>query len=79
MPLGSADLDRQIEILKRCELIKESEVKSLCSRARSILAEESNVRVVDSPVSVCKGMQLWNSESFINYIVAVMYNNSVLS
>ena len=47
-----SDLDRQIEVLRRCEVIKESEVKALCSKAREILVEESNVQRVDSPVTV---------------------------
>lgn len=47
-----SDLDRQIEKLRRCELITENEVKSLCSKAREILIEESNVQSVDSPVTV---------------------------
>ena len=38
-----SDLDRQIEQLKRCEYIKEAEVKALCAKAREILVEESNV------------------------------------
>ena len=49
-----SDLDRQIEQLRRCEIIKESEVKALCSKAREILVEESNVQRVDSPVTVRK-------------------------
>jgi hypothetical protein len=49
---GYSDLDRQIEQLKRCEIIKESEVKALCAKAREILVEESNVQSVDSPVTV---------------------------
>jgi hypothetical protein len=53
-PTMSGDLDRQIEQLKRCEIIKESEVKALCAKAREILAEESNVQRVDAPVTVCK-------------------------
>lgn len=48
----SSDLDRQIEQLRKCQLIKESEVKSLCAKAREILIEESNVQRVDSPVTV---------------------------
>ncbi|XP_068606269.1 serine/threonine-protein phosphatase 4 catalytic subunit B isoform X9 [Brachionichthys hirsutus] len=48
-----SDLDRQIEQLRRCELIKENEVKALCAKAREILVEESNVQRVDSPVTVC--------------------------
>ena len=47
-----SDLDRQIEQLRRCEVIKESEVKTLCAKAREILVEESNVQRVDSPVTV---------------------------
>ncbi len=43
---------RQIEKLKRCELISELEVKTLCSKAREILVEESNVQQVDTPVTV---------------------------
>ena len=48
-----SDLDRQLEQLRRCELIKESEVKMLCTKAREILVEESNVQCVDSPVTIC--------------------------
>lgn len=49
----SSDLDRQIEQLKKCEIIKEAEVKALCAKAREILIEESNVQRIDSPVTVC--------------------------
>uniref|UniRef100_A0A7S0F3J0 Serine/threonine-protein phosphatase n=1 Tax=Phaeocystis antarctica TaxID=33657 RepID=A0A7S0F3J0_9EUKA len=53
MSSSSSDLDRQIEQLKRCEYIKEAEVKSLCAKAREILVEESNVQRVDAPVTIC--------------------------
>lgn len=46
------DLDRQIEQLKRCEYLKESEVKALCQKAREILVDESNVQRIDAPVTV---------------------------
>ena len=49
---SSSDLDRQIEQLKRCEPLKESEVKVLCLKAMEILVEESNVQRVDAPVTV---------------------------
>ncbi|KAH9803997.1 serine/threonine-protein phosphatase [Citrus sinensis] len=39
-----SDLDRQIEQLKKCEPLKESEVKALCLKAMEILVEESNVQ-----------------------------------
>eukprot|EP00753_Platysulcus_tardus_P017729 PLAT6472.2.p1 GENE.PLAT6472.2~~PLAT6472.2.p1 ORF type:complete len:320 (-),score=139.70 PLAT6472.2:277-1191(-) len=48
-----SDLDRQIAQLKRCEYLKESEVKSLCAKAREILIDESNVQRVDAPVTIC--------------------------
>lgn len=47
-----SDLDRQIEQLKKCEPLKESEVKALCLKAMEILVEESNVQRVDAPVTV---------------------------
>ncbi|KAK1268208.1 Serine/threonine-protein phosphatase PP-X isozyme 2 [Acorus gramineus] len=50
--MGS-DLDRQIEQLKKCETLGESEVKVLCHKAMEILAEESNVQRVDAPVTIC--------------------------
>eukprot|EP00826_Nyctotherus_ovalis_P045162 TRINITY_DN4964_c0_g3_i3.p1 TRINITY_DN4964_c0_g3~~TRINITY_DN4964_c0_g3_i3.p1 ORF type:complete len:208 (-),score=53.85 TRINITY_DN4964_c0_g3_i3:196-819(-) len=49
----TSDLDRQIEQLRRCEYIRESEVKELCNKAREILIEESNIVKVDSPVTIC--------------------------
>lgn len=53
---SSTDLDRQIEQLRNCELIKESEVKAICAKAREILVEEANVQRVDSPVTVCRNV-----------------------
>ena len=47
-----SDLDEQIERLKRCEYLKENEVKSLCDKAREILLDESNVQKVNAPVTV---------------------------
>ncbi len=44
--------DRQIEQLRRCEPISESQVKELCIKAREILVEEGNVQYVDAPVTV---------------------------
>lgn len=47
-----SDLDQQIARLRRCEYLKESEVKALCAKAMEILMEESNVQRVDAPVTV---------------------------
>ena len=33
----TSDLDQQIEQLRKCEVIKESDVKILCAKAREIL------------------------------------------
>ena len=46
---------------RRCEYIKEAEVKALCAKAREILVEESNVQRVDAPVTVCAGAALPDS------------------
>ena len=58
MIAGSSELDGWIEQLKRCEPLKESEVKNLCQKALEILVEESNVQRVDSPVTICEH-RLW--------------------
>jgi serine/threonine-protein phosphatase 4 catalytic subunit len=46
------DINQWIEQLKKCEYIKESEVKALCNRAKEILINESNVQNIESPVTV---------------------------
>ena len=46
------DLDRQIEQLRRCEYIKESEVRDLCNLAKEILIEEPNIQQIYSPITV---------------------------
>ncbi|KAJ1679619.1 phosphoprotein phosphatase PP4 catalytic subunit [Spiromyces aspiralis] len=48
-----SDLDRQIEQLRRCEIISEAEVNDLCNKAREIFIEESNIQCVDAPVTIC--------------------------
>eukprot|EP00594_Rhizosolenia_setigera_P010271 CAMPEP_0178970806 /NCGR_PEP_ID=MMETSP0789-20121207/19822_1 /TAXON_ID=3005 /ORGANISM="Rhizosolenia setigera, Strain CCMP 1694" /LENGTH=369 /DNA_ID=CAMNT_0020657503 /DNA_START=191 /DNA_END=1300 /DNA_ORIENTATION=- len=50
---SASELDEQIERLKRCEYLREGEVKALCLRAREILVDESNVQRVDAPVTIC--------------------------
>ncbi|KAI9633135.1 Metallo-dependent phosphatase-like protein [Dioszegia hungarica] len=49
----SSDLDKQIEQLRRCEIVPESVVKDICTKAKEILMEEGNVQYVDSPVTIC--------------------------
>eukprot|EP00798_Chlamydomonas_sp_ICE-L_P017623 gene17623-23964_t len=47
------DLDDQISRLMKCQPLTEKEVKSLCEKAKEILAEEPNVQPVRAPVTVC--------------------------
>ena len=47
------EIDSQIQQLRKCELIKENEVKILCDKVKEILLSESNVQEVSSPVTVC--------------------------
>lgn len=42
----------QIERLMKCEILSESEVKVLCSKAKEILIQEGNVQSIDTPVTV---------------------------
>lgn len=58
--MSTTDLDRQIEQLKRCEYIKESEVKALCAKARELLSSEANVQRAEAPITVrrCKEEQM---------------------
>lgn len=44
---------RKIEQLKRCESLSEADVKDLCTKAREILIEESNIQHIDAPVTIC--------------------------
>jgi len=47
------NLDEWIEKVKRCEPLDEDELKRLCQCVKEILAEDSNVQPVSSPVTVC--------------------------
>ncbi|KAM8713672.1 hypothetical protein ACLKA7_013920 [Drosophila subpalustris] len=49
----SSDLNRQIDQLTRCEILKEIEVKALCAKAHEILIEEENIQRIDFPVIIC--------------------------
>lgn len=71
-----SDLDRQIEQLKRCEIIKENEVKALCAKAREILVEEGNVQRIDSPVTVSIINLLSRLRHLINLLVYIRIMNT---
>ena len=62
------DVNQWIEQLKKCEFIKESEVKALCTKAKEILIEEQNVQSVESPVTVSEWKAAWlllESKNFV--------------
>lgn len=50
--MSVSDLDRQIEELKQCQIIKEKEVKALCKKVLELLAAEGNVHKVPAPCTV---------------------------
>jgi len=52
-PVSKNDLDRWIEQLRRCEPLSQEDVGTLCEKAKEILEQESNVTVVQAPVTVC--------------------------
>lgn len=49
----TADIDAWLAKIKKCEHLRESELKQLCDRLKEILMEESNVQPVNAPVTVC--------------------------
>lgn len=67
---GNSCLDEQIERLKRCEYLREGEVKALCLRAREILVDESNVQRVDAPVTVSSKMDSFVARSSLVLTIA---------
>nr|XP_053631916.1 serine/threonine-protein phosphatase 2A catalytic subunit beta isoform-like [Cherax quadricarinatus] len=47
------ELDQWIDQLMECKQLAENQVKTLCEKAKEVLAKESNVQEVKSPVTVC--------------------------
>ena len=76
---SSSDLDRQIEQLKRCEPLKESEVKALCLKAMEILVEESNVQRVDAPVTVRHSFPFFLFLGFDLLMISALTLNKITS
>lgn len=60
--------------MKKCEYLKESEIKALCTRAKEILLEESNVQYVESPVTVS-----FNSASFPNKKISMFNDHNLIT
>ncbi|ODN06552.1 Serine/threonine-protein phosphatase 2A catalytic subunit alpha isoform [Orchesella cincta] len=51
--ITSTEVDQWIEQLKDCKKLTEHQVKMLCAKAKEILAEEPNVKEVQTPVTIC--------------------------
>lgn len=45
--------DQWLEDIKNCKYLPESDMKVLCEKVKDLLMEESNIRPVKSPVTVC--------------------------
>ncbi|EAR99840.3 serine/threonine protein phosphatase 2A (macronuclear) [Tetrahymena thermophila SB210] len=58
----SLNIDKWIEQLRKCERIKEQEVKELCNKAKEILNLEENLVQVEAPVTICGDIhgQFWD-------------------
>lgn len=50
---AAKELDQWIEQLHDCKQLTETQVKTLCEKAKEILSKESNVQQVKCPVTVC--------------------------
>lgn len=50
---GRGELEGWIEQLMQCQKLTEAQVKTLCDKAKELLVNESNVRDVRCPVTVC--------------------------
>ena len=51
--MDNAELDRNIEKLKRCEYINDlNAVKRLCDKAKEILSKTENVLYLNAPITV---------------------------
>ena len=51
----SFDLNSQLELLRRGELITEQNVRMLCLKAREILINEPNIQSINPPITVHAG------------------------
>ncbi|KAH3675724.1 hypothetical protein WICMUC_002516 [Wickerhamomyces mucosus] len=47
------DVDNAIELLKQCKQIPEKDVYELCTKVQELLIKESNVEILDTPVTIC--------------------------
>ena len=51
--MDNGELDKQIELLKNCEYIKDiNYVKQLCEKAKEILSQQENIIYLNAPITV---------------------------
>lgn len=50
--MATFNIDSYIERLMKCEILKEAEVKELCTKAKEIFVAEENIISVEAPVTV---------------------------
>ncbi|CAA9997636.1 unnamed protein product [Nesidiocoris tenuis] len=53
MKAATCDVEGHIEKLMRCEKLKESQVKDLCSKAKEIISKEANLLILSTPITIC--------------------------
>ena len=71
------DLDRFIEQLRKCEYIQDDRaVKTLCDKAKELLAKDENVIYLSTPITVItfKYLQKYCSISYFRYVEIFMVN-----
>ncbi|GMM29519.1 phosphoprotein phosphatase PP4 catalytic subunit [Martiniozyma asiatica (nom. inval.)] len=47
------NLDQIIEDVKKCKIIPENDIQELCFLSQEILIQESNIQLIDTPITVC--------------------------
>lgn len=65
------DIDKWIEVAKRCKYLPEDDLRQLCDIVCDLLKDEPNVQPVQTPVTVCgdiHGQVITNFNSYFSYI-----------
>ncbi|KAG7742526.1 hypothetical protein KL923_000141 [Ogataea haglerorum] len=47
------DLDKIIRDVRKCKIVPENDIQELCFLAQELLIQESNIQLVDPPVTIC--------------------------
>ena len=76
--ISNGSLDQQIAKLMTCQVIKESEVKNLCTKYKEILSKYPNVQTLSSPVTVSKKKNLKTKKKNKNRFVETFMDNFMI-